>query len=88
MKSFFQWLFNPPTNGPVATFCLRMMCGGVFFWEGIMKFVFANQGVGRFTKLGMPFPAFTADSIACFGNCRRLDADCWFGHAFDCHSLS
>ncbi len=64
MKSFFQWLFNPPTNGPVATFYLRMMCGGVFFWEGIMKFVFANQGVGRFTKLGMPFPAFTADSIA------------------------
>jgi putative oxidoreductase len=64
MKSFFHWLFNPPTNGPVATLFLRMMCGGVFLWEGILKFVYVNQGVGRFTKLGMPFPAFTADSIA------------------------
>jgi putative oxidoreductase len=63
MKSLFQWLLNPPTDGPAATIWLRLMCGGVFFWEGIMKFVFANQGVGRFTKLGMPFPAFTADFI-------------------------
>jgi uncharacterized membrane protein YphA (DoxX/SURF4 family) len=36
------------------------MAGGVFFWEGILKFVYVNQGVGRFTKLGMPFPHFTA----------------------------
>jgi putative oxidoreductase len=64
MKTFFQWLLKPPTNGPAATIWLRLMCGGVFFWEGIMKFVFANQGVGRFTKLGFAFPAFTADSIA------------------------
>jgi uncharacterized membrane protein YphA (DoxX/SURF4 family) len=64
MKSFFHWLFHPPTDGPVVTLFLRMMCGGVFLWEGILKFVYVNQGVGRFTKLGMPFPAFTADSIA------------------------
>jgi uncharacterized membrane protein YphA (DoxX/SURF4 family) len=41
------------------------MAGGVFFWEGILKFVYANQGVGRFTKLGMPIPHFTADFVAC-----------------------
>jgi putative oxidoreductase len=64
MKTFFQWLLKPPTDGPAATVWLRLMCGGVFFWEGVMKFVFANQGVGRFTKLGFPFPAFTADSVA------------------------
>jgi putative oxidoreductase len=64
MKNFFQWLLKPPTNGPAATIWLRLMCGAVFFWEGVMKFVFANQGVGRFTKLGFPFPAFTANSIA------------------------
>jgi uncharacterized membrane protein YphA (DoxX/SURF4 family) len=39
------------------------MAGGVFFWEGILKFVYVNQGVGRFTKLGMPFPVFTADFV-------------------------
>jgi len=41
------------------------MAGGVFFWEGILKFAYLNQGVGRFTKLGMPFPHFTADFVAC-----------------------
>jgi uncharacterized membrane protein YphA (DoxX/SURF4 family) len=39
------------------------MAGGVFLWEGILKFVYVNQGVGRFTKLGMPFPHFTADFV-------------------------
>lgn len=34
-------------------------------WEGILKFVYANQGIGRFTKLGMPVPHFTADFVAC-----------------------
>ena len=31
--------------------------------EGILKFVYVNQGVGRFAKLGMPFPMFTADFV-------------------------
>jgi uncharacterized membrane protein YphA (DoxX/SURF4 family) len=39
------------------------MAGGVFFWEGLLKFAYANQGVGRFTKLGIPFPHFTATFI-------------------------
>ena len=54
----------PPTTGPNSTLLLRLMAGGVFLWEGILKFVYANQGVGRFTKLGMPFPAFTANFVA------------------------
>jgi uncharacterized membrane protein YphA (DoxX/SURF4 family) len=39
------------------------MAGSVFLWEGILKFVYANQGVGRFTKLGFPFPDFTASYV-------------------------
>jgi uncharacterized membrane protein YphA (DoxX/SURF4 family) len=39
------------------------MAGGVFLWEGILKFVYVNQGVGRFTKLGFPFPEFTASFV-------------------------
>jgi uncharacterized membrane protein YphA (DoxX/SURF4 family) len=42
------------------------MAGGVFFWEGLLKFVYANQGVGRFTKLGFPYPDATATFVACF----------------------
>ena len=57
------WLLDPPVTGPRATLAIRLMAGSVFFWEGILKFVYANQGVGRFTKLGMPFPDFTATFV-------------------------
>ena len=60
MRKIATWLLNPPTDGPKSILLLRLMAGGVFFWEGLLKFVYANQGVGRFTKLGMPFPHFTA----------------------------
>jgi uncharacterized membrane protein YphA (DoxX/SURF4 family) len=65
MHKFFDWLINPPTDGPKSILLLRLMAGGVFFWEGILKFVYVNQGVGRFTKLGMPVPHFTAAFVAC-----------------------
>jgi len=42
---------------------IRLMAGAVFFWEGILKFVYVNQGVGRFTKLGIPFPLVTAPFV-------------------------
>jgi putative oxidoreductase len=65
MKSLLTWLMNPPPDGPASTLLLRLMTGGVFLWEGVMKFVFVSLGVGRFTKLGMPFPHFTADFVGC-----------------------
>ena len=64
MKDQISWLLLPPIDGPRATILIRVMAGTVFLWEGIMKFVFANQGVGRFTKLGFPFPHFTATADA------------------------
>jgi len=63
MIKFLHWLTHPPVSGPRSILLLRLMAGGVFFWEGILKFVYANQGVGRFTKLGIPFPHFTAAFI-------------------------
>jgi putative oxidoreductase len=66
MTNLTNWMFNPPTDGPRATVLIRIMAGTVFFWEGIMKFVFANQGVGRFTKLGFPAPHFTATADGWF----------------------
>jgi len=64
MKKFIAWLTNPPTDGPNSIAILRMMAGGVFLSEGILKFVYTNQGVGRFTKLGMPVPQITANFVA------------------------
>ena len=64
MKKIINWLLYPPVTGPSTILILRLMAGGVFFWEGILKFVYVNQGVGRFTKLGFPFPDTTAHVIA------------------------
>ena|SRR5260221_12846977 len=64
MKKLINWFANPPVNGASAIILLRLMAGGVFFWEGILKFVYVNQGVGRFTKLGFPFPESTAHFVA------------------------
>jgi uncharacterized membrane protein YphA (DoxX/SURF4 family) len=63
MNRQWQWFLNPPDNAPAATILLRLMAGGVFLWEGILKFVYVNQGVGRFTKLGLPAPDVTAAFI-------------------------
>lgn len=60
INRLWQWLFNPPSDAPTATILIRLMAGSVFLWEGVLKFVYANQGVGRFTKLGFPFPQATA----------------------------
>src|SRR4051794_3900078 len=64
MKKVFNWFFNPPVTGQSTILLIRLLAGGVFFMEGILKFVYVNQGVGRFTKLGFPFPETTAHFVA------------------------
>ena len=64
MKKIIDWFSDPPVNGPSTILLLRLMAGGVFFWEGILKFVYVNQGLGRFTKLGFPMPETTANFVA------------------------
>ena len=66
MNDLINWLLNPPSDSPRATLLIRLMAGSVFLWEGVMKFVFPNQGVGRFTKLGFPAPHFTATADGWF----------------------
>jgi uncharacterized membrane protein YphA (DoxX/SURF4 family) len=58
-----EWLWVPPLTAPRATILIRSMAGSVFLWEGILKFVYVNQGVGRFTKLGFAFPELTAQFV-------------------------
>jgi uncharacterized membrane protein YphA (DoxX/SURF4 family) len=64
IKKALSWFANPPLDGPKAALIVRLMAGSVFLWEGILKFVYMNQGVGRFTKLGFPIPGVTADFVA------------------------
>ncbi len=63
---YVQWLTSPASTAPRATALIRLMAGAVFLSEGILKFVYTNQGVGRFTKLGFPFPETIATAIAAF----------------------
>jgi len=58
-----DFLFNPPPTAPRSALIMRLMVGGVFLSEGILKFVYPNQGVGRFTKLGIPAPEITATFV-------------------------
>jgi putative oxidoreductase len=60
------WILSPRSTAPPAAWLIRLMAGAVFLSEGILKLVYTNQGVGRFTKLGFPFPGTVATAIAAF----------------------
>jgi uncharacterized membrane protein YphA (DoxX/SURF4 family) len=66
IERVLRWVMSPVTSAPPATVLVRLMAGAVFISEGILKFVYTNQGVGRFTKLGFPFPDTIATAIAIF----------------------
>jgi len=38
-NKLWQWFVSPPNDAPTSTVLLRLMAGGVFLWEGILKFV-------------------------------------------------
>jgi uncharacterized membrane protein YphA (DoxX/SURF4 family) len=45
------------TKAPDATVLIQLTVGGVFFLEGVLKFLYpAVLGNGRFAKIGIPFP--------------------------------
>jgi len=52
------------TNEPAAVILIRLLVGGVFLSEGIQKFLFPDElGVGRFTRIGIPFPETMAPFV-------------------------
>jgi uncharacterized membrane protein YphA (DoxX/SURF4 family) len=51
--SWTKWLSPRPADG-IAAF--RVAVGWVFLCSGLLKFVYENQGEGRFTKIGLPSP--------------------------------
>jgi hypothetical protein len=45
------------THAPAATLLVRVLVGGVFLTEGILKFILPGElGAGRFTHIGIPAP--------------------------------
>ena len=52
------------SSAPKATLLVRVLVGWVFLSEGIQKFLFPETlGVGRFAKIGIPDPSFTAPFV-------------------------
>jgi putative oxidoreductase len=52
------------SDGAAANALIRFVVGGVFVSEGIQKFLFpAELGVGRFAKIGIPWPHVLAPFV-------------------------
>jgi uncharacterized membrane protein YphA (DoxX/SURF4 family) len=52
------------SEAPRAVILVRLLVAAVFVSEGIQKFLYADAlGVGRFTKIGIPWPGFTAPFV-------------------------
>ena len=55
---------RPPYSHAWAALLLRLLVGWIFLTEGIQKFLFpAALGVGRFIKIGIPYPHITAPFV-------------------------
>ena len=55
------------TSAPCLTILIRLVVGGTFFSEGIQKFLFPDAlGVGRFVKIGIPYPEVMAPLVGLF----------------------
>jgi putative oxidoreductase len=62
MTNLLTRVTNPAA--PTSVILVRALVGGVFLSEGIQKFVFPSAlGVGRFIKIGIPIPTFTAPFV-------------------------
>lgn len=73
------------THAPAANLIIRLMVGGIFFFEGMQKFLYPGElGSGRFAKIGIPAPEFFGPFVGLFelacglllviGLCTRLAA--------------
>jgi uncharacterized membrane protein YphA (DoxX/SURF4 family) len=55
LRRVAAFFLRPGIGQPVrATILVRLAVGGVFLSSGLVKFLFENQGPGRFAKIGLP----------------------------------
>ncbi len=51
-------------EAPASVLLVRVMVGAIFVSEGLQKFLFPDAlGIGRFTQIGIPFPAVMAPFV-------------------------
>ena len=55
VRRLAELFFRPNIGHPTrATLLVRSAVGSVFITSGLVKFLFDNQGPGRFAKIGLP----------------------------------
>jgi putative oxidoreductase len=53
-------------KAPAAVILIRLMVGGVFLTEGILKFLYPEAlSAGRFGRIGIPFPHIMGPFVGC-----------------------
>jgi len=58
-------LISSPPDGANANLLIRLVVGGVFLNEGVLKFLDpAANGAGRFASIGIPAPEFFGPFVA------------------------
>jgi putative oxidoreductase len=45
---------------------IRLAAGLIFSTQGLLKYLDPNMGVNRFTRIGFPYPGFTAHFVGAF----------------------
>jgi putative oxidoreductase len=61
-------LLSNRTSGRLeaSVILIRLAVGLIFFTQGILKFTDPKMGVLRFTRIGFPYPLFTAHFVGTF----------------------
>jgi uncharacterized membrane protein YphA (DoxX/SURF4 family) len=65
MNEILQFL-RRPTESSRSILLVRIAVGLIFFTQGILKYIDPNMGVVRFTRIGFPYPYFTAHFVGAF----------------------
>jgi len=65
MNLIIQFFFGPE-RGPAAIVLIRLAAGLIFLSQGILKYIDPKMGVARFTRIGFPYPYFTAHFVGTF----------------------
>jgi len=55
-----------PSTPDRSIFLIRLAVGLIFFTQGILKFTDPKMGAERFTRIGFPYPWFTAHFVGTF----------------------
>jgi uncharacterized membrane protein YphA (DoxX/SURF4 family) len=67
MQGYSVWRkMIAPAWSSRAVFFIRLAVGLIFLTQGVLKYIDPNMGVNRFSRIGFPYPYFTAHLVGTF----------------------